>query len=177
MGFLDINAWRRLIDKTEAKYRGRATEIVQLRARKVLDEALKVSPQWSGNYAANWRIESSTRHGGGWLKNFKVDPWTDLEWWDTGTTSVTGAQKSHSAKAGKAKYAGAPEAIEWNKRINYELISYLKWNSKIKLVNTAPVEDFIGAVPLRAVNLIAAPHGVIAHLEMKFPYLKGAAWA
>lgn len=155
-----------------------ATETVQLRVTKVLNEAIRVSPQWSGNYAVNWGIETNQNPVFGYQRTLKVEPWNQLKWWDTGVDKVTSTQKKFLSKhQGKyASYAGAPATIaEARKNDNRETIASIKWNTKIRLVNKAEVADLIESGlltdKLRKVNMIPGNVGVVTYLKSKYPKL------
>jgi len=155
LSLININAWRNKIESDKRKIKSKATDYVQKKAKEVLMEALRVSPQWSGNYAANWVIETNQTGSSTKTNKFKVTPWQAL--------------------IGAEKQAGDTAAINWNYTyINKEVIENLRWNTKIRLTNHADIhpEMEAGTVKLRPVNLIPNGPGVIAHLKAEFPYLR-----
>lgn len=187
MGVTIVKAWDSIIDKARKKTHQSANQVVRARVKTVFEKALQVSPQWSGNYASNWAIETNTNGVVGVISTLKLERWKDLEWWDTG--KETKAPKNPSGKplaksAGDktainlAKTGGAYEAIygfagtKNHKDLGDEL-GGIKWNSKVKLVNRTPITaDALeaGSVNLRNVNLVAGKDGVIAFLKSKYPY-------
>lgn len=177
---INIQNWLQMEKKARERLHNKATKIVQARAKKIFDEAVKLSPQWSGDFAANWTIETNLTGSTGYVGSKKVHPWTDLQWWDTGADSTLKERKAlvnNTAYAGKlmAKYAGASEAIALAQVLTYARISTIKWNTKIKLVNHSPTADIIesSTVHLRNVNLIPGSIGVITHLKTKYPNILG----
>lgn len=150
MGMLKLkNQW---LSKTKAQreqVKSTATKFVQDKAIKILKEALRVSPQYSGDYAFNWFLETNQIEAG-YDRRFKGKPWNQ----------VTMRQQ------------GDKRAINENLRVNMELIRQIKWNNKIRLVNKSPTAELLdaGAVKLRPENLIEAPQGVLAYLKMKYPH-------
>ena len=152
---INVNAWKVKTAAQKKKIQAKATAYVQSQTRKVLMEALKVSPQWSGNYAVNWALETSRTGAVSYTGKYKVDPWQALR--------------------GHEKQAGSREAIAYNLHYyNEETIAAIHWNSNIKLVNRAPVHELIesGQVRLRPENLIPDGLGVIAHLKANFKFIK-----
>ena len=158
MAFLkNINAWKQKSEAAKKKIKSSATLYVQNKVLTIYKEALKVSPQWSGNYAYNWTIEFTGYKDGSYEKRFKVTPWQALY------------------KYGAAK-RGDPEAINAALANTMHLIEHIKWNSAVKLVNNSPIADRIeaGTVKLRPENVIPGGQGVIAHLQTKYGnYFKG----
>lgn len=148
---LNVNAWKRKTESAKRKIKSSATSYVRMQVKKVFIEAVKVSPQWSGNYAFNWYIEVRTQQGA-YSPAFKVKPWQSLK---------------------DPKKAGDNAAISAAMRYLDEMLEPVKWNSAVKLVNYAPVAALIesGEVNLRPQNIIPGGYGVIKHLEMKFKYL------
>lgn len=153
----------------------KATAFVRARIKTVLHDAVKVSPQWSGNYAASWTIATNKLGPGEWQRYMlKVDPWTDLRWWDD--AKPTNPTKSEKAAGSKelAKSAGHPEALRRAAMANDELIdNEVQWNTNVSLVNRAPIAEGLdaGTVHLRNVNMIAAPEGVMIYLKAKYPFM------
>jgi hypothetical protein len=159
----NLNAWVGKTQAEKAKVKAKAGEYVRSKVRQVLREALIVSPQWSGNYAANWVIETNKTGKGSYTSKFKVDPWTKL----IDSNKPYGTEKS----------AGHLEAIKWNlKYINDEIIEQIKYNSIIRLNNYSPVAEDIeqGNIQLREPNRASLPGGtgVLAHLSAKFKFVK-----
>jgi hypothetical protein len=161
--------------KARDKLHSKATKLVRGRAKRIFDEALKVSPQWSGDFAANWTIETNQTGSLGYRSTKKVTPWRDLQWWDTGVDSTAKEKKSFSSGTyddkPMAKYAGAPDAIALARVVNYARIETLKWNTNVRLVNKSPTADLIesGEVNLRRVNTVTGTVGVMTYLKSKYP--------
>jgi hypothetical protein len=171
MALMNVKNWQQLKSKATGKVHKSAQDVVRARVKLVLALAVKVSPQWSGNFAMNWTVATNYLGPGSYDRGMKVDPWQNLKWWDTGTDKVTDVQKAHNAKydGAWASYAGAPKAIAKSKVREYEAIDTIKWNTKVSIVNHAPVADIMDSVNLRNVNLIAGKAGVIAYLKAKYP--------
>lgn len=160
-------------EKARAKVQRSATELVRYRVQLVLQAAVRVSPQWSGNYAVNWTIETNQTGAASHSQFLKVDPWWALQWWDTGVDGKTKADKHYSARVGQgvARAAGDAEAAEWSRAFNEKLIKGLKWNTNIRLVNKAPAADLMesGGVSLRQVNKVHGTAGIVTYLRAKYP--------
>ena len=151
MSLVNINAWKVKTASAKKKIKSSATSYVRKTVKKVFLEALKVSPQWSGDYVFNWRIEV-TGYTFGYNNRFKVNPWQSLE---------------------DPKYAGHPTAINAAKFGLDQYIEVVKWNSNVRLVNHAPVASLLeaGEVGLRPENLIAG-QGVVSYLKSRYSFLK-----
>lgn len=149
----NINAWRVKTKKQKEAIRLKAGVYVQRKAMSVLKDALMVSPQWSGNYAYNWNIEITGFSGGSYSPRYKNK--------NNGSWFLENPKK-----------AGDPEAINAALAWNEEIIENVKWNSRITLVNRAPVAEMIeaGTVNLRPENLIPGGMGVIAYLKTKYSF-------
>lgn len=177
MTVVKVQNWQQMEKRAREKVHASAGNLVRARVKKVFDLAVKVSPQWSGNYAANWAIETNHAEVGKAAYNpgLKETPWQNLQWWDTGVDSSNAERKSFASGAydGKpmAKYAGAARAVEQAKLRNYDAIATIKWNTKVRLVNMAPVSALLdaGAVNLRRVNLIPEHVGVLSFIKAKYP--------
>lgn len=173
MTVVNVQNWKQMEKKARDKVQRSATKLVQYRVALILRAAVKVSPQWSGNYAANWTIETNQAGSASYTRFLKVEPWWDLQWWDTDPSGKTRASKHYSARVGQgiAKSAGDGEAVAWSKALNEKLILGLKWNTNVKLVNRAPVADLLdsGGVSLRNVNKIDGKLGVVLYLKSRYP--------
>lgn len=154
MAFIkNINAWKNKSQAAKKKIKQSATSYVRQRVLMVYKDILKVSPQWSGNYAYNWQISTRLNEvSPRWDKRFKgVHNWYKVE----------------------PKHAGDPEAINAAIRSAMGEIENIKWNSRISVVNYAPIADAIeaGTVPLRPENLIPGGMGVIAYVKTKYKFI------
>ncbi len=149
----NINSWKTKTQSMKDRIKSSATSYVQRQVLAVLKEAVRVSPQWSGNYAANWKLEVN-RQQGHYDPIFKQANWQDIR---------------------PPKYAGHPAAIAAAMAYSGDeyIKGLIKWNSVVRLVNYSPTAALIdsGEVKLRPENLVYAPEGVIAYLNMKYKYL------
>lgn len=148
---INVNAWKKKTEAAKRKVKSSATVYVRAQAKKVLIEAVRISPQWSGNYAYNWILEVRSQPGA-YDPRFKVTPWQSLK---------------------SPRQAGDAEVMSASMRYLDEMLEPIKWNSTIRLVNYSPVAELIesGQANLRPENLIPGGYGVIKHLETKFKYL------
>jgi len=151
MGFIrNINAWKTKTESMKARIKSSATSYVQRQVFVVLKEAVRVSPQYSGDYAFNWVIEVKGAQGA-YDHRYKKNPWF---------TETPRQQGDLEIIAAVMKYAEDVRPL-------------IKWNSIVSLKNYSPTAEIIesGKVHLRRVNLVEAPEGVIAYLNTKFKYL------
>lgn len=146
---VNLVAWKNKTEAAKRKIRSSANAYVQAQVTKVLKDALRVSPQWSGTFAYNWTVEY-TGYSAAYSPRFKVEPYWKLR--------------------GSEKQAGHPEAIKANLSDQLEVIERIKWNHKVRLVNHAPVAELIetGQVKLRPENKIPGNVGVISYLKQKY---------
>lgn len=147
---VNMRLWQAASDKLKKRVRGRANEVVRLAALTVVKEAMRVSPQWSGNYAINWQLQFGPMAGSAYQTTFKVEPFYKLR--------------------PNQKHLGHPDAINLGMARETELVQGLKWNHKLRLVNLAPVAPLLanGEVKLRPENLVAGGVVVSEHLKSKF---------
>lgn len=162
----NVNRWK---DKTQAaknKITRSATKYVQMHTLKVLEYAWRVTPQYTGDLAANWyvditgyknptyhKIPDRTRHEANFGKE--------------GSYGYVGEQ-TEPKKAGDPIYQ---PRVDYNK----EVIANIKWNSKVLLVNTKPIAEAMeaGLVKIREANRKAGGvPAVMAAIKTKFGYAK-----
>lgn len=148
-----LNNWKAKSDAMKKRVRVSATEHVKAKVWRIYLDALRVSPQWSGNYAYNWAIDIN-KQPSAYSKAFKEKDWAQL------------------ARDRKVKYAGHPDAINAAMTAERDTIELIKWNSDVRLVNHAPVAELIesGKVNLRPENLVPGGEGVMAYLKAKYKF-------
>lgn len=157
IGAKNLNAWIKKSDAAKKQVKTKATHFVQAKVKQVLKDALTVSPQWSGNMAVNWFIETNQTGSAGEIGKFKVTPWQKLQ------------------NPWTAKKAGDQEAVHYNLQyLNTDTIASLKWNSRIRLVNYTEAAEKIeaGQVKLRPENYIPGGVGVLAYLKAKYKFVE-----
>lgn len=150
----NINAWSKKTKAAKEKIKSKAGVYVRAKATAVLTDVLKVSPQWSGNFVYNWNIATAQYSGYTYDKRFKVDPYWEL--------------------SGREKQAGDMEAIRASLAWNKDIISTIKWNTKIALVNTHPLAEEIqsGQIPrLRPENIVPGHVSVMAYIKSKYKFV------
>lgn len=113
----------------------------------LLYDAALASPQWSGDYASNWRIVTDSLPG--YDPQLKVKPWQSLE---------DPFQMGDGMAVGVATGRGRSS------------ISKIRWNMPIYLVNATPVADELeaGTVNLRPVNKLSPEMSVVSYLKMNY---------
>ena len=156
---LDINAWTRKTEAAKKRITTKATVYVQKNVRTILREAATVSPQWSGNFVANWNILiTDSGFSASYKSALKVNPW-----W-----SIREHVKTKDIRPGHVT------AIAWVMASNEEYIQKIKWNSKIRLTNAHPLVEEIaaGMIHLRPHSYAYGEPAVYAHLAHKFKYVR-----
>lgn len=154
LGAKNLNALVAIDKKARARVKKKATVFVREKAYKVLKDAILVSPQWSGNFAYNWQLETKNAGNTRYSAKFKVDPWQSLK---------------------APKQAGDKAAYNENlQQLNNGVLDQITWNMTIRLVNHAPVAELIetGQVKLRPENAIPGNAGVMAYIQSKYKFVK-----
>lgn len=154
----NANAWKAKTEAQRKRVKVTATEHVKSRALAVLKEALKVSPQYTGNYAYNWQILVGAGMQG-------QAYWSD-RWRKPGFDFRT---------VSNPRSAGDMSNLDVVIMDAKEQLSHAKWNSVISIVNTSPVAEDIEQhrVNLRAENRIyIGNQGVFAYLKSRYPHLE-----
>lgn len=150
MGILEARmaGIKALVEKKKAAAEDIASKHIQKICYRLLDDAATASPQWSGDYASNWNIVSGRKPR--YDPYLKVIPWQNL--------------------IGEERARGDEIAVQLAIDRSYEPISKLRWNAKIRLVNTAPIAEELEAmeVNLRPVNRLTPDVSVISFLKMKY---------
>ena len=158
---LNLNAFTNQTEAARSRIKQRATDYVQHTAHKVLKEVLAKSPQFTGDYAFNWVLEfggSGTKfsHFGQYDDRFKWQDWRKVP-------------------NQKRRGLGHPVAVQANLAVQNPAsnLANIHWNSKIRLVNYAPVAASIeaGGVDYRPQNSGAPVTGMRAYIKTKFPRL------
>lgn len=157
---VNVNAWKSKTKQQKDKIKSKATDYVRAKALQVLKSALNASPQWSGNFAYNWTLAtSSTESGDRYQTRFKVDPYWELR----------GKQKKMGDQEAIA------EAMQYNK--NY-VVPLIKWNSNVKLINLHPKAELIASGDYtpdrgrrRPENLIPGGASIGAYLQAKYRFI------
>lgn len=161
LGKNNINAFSAKTARQRQQIKTKAAVFIRQKALLVLKDAIKVSPQWSGNFAANWWVEVKGQQGA-YTPKFKVNPWQSL-------------QASKGVK-GRMKQQGDPEALQYVMGLDpAEYLNNIQWNSVLRLVNYAPVADAIEnrEIPLRPVNTqVIGSQGVVAFLKTKYSFIR-----
>lgn len=158
LGSKNINAWIVKTQRQKENIKSTATDFVRRKAKEVLKTAVKVSPQFSGNLAANWQLELTSTGGTRYLPYAMRSP--GFNW-----RKVTNSAKHK---------VGDTEALEYNLRyVNDFPLENLKWNSRIKLVNHAPQLELweSGQIAPRPENALASKQ-IIEHLKMRYKFVQ-----
>jgi hypothetical protein len=157
---INVNAWKSQSAEAKARLKVKAGEYVRRTAMKVFNEAVRVSPQWSGEFVSQWAlvIGAPNAHGLRPVRGYgrlKVTPWYTLE--------------NPRSVGDKSSYAD-------NTRLAKLDVKEAKWNSIIMLVNTSPTADIVESYDFRPRKAnYAAATPVLVYLKMKFDYLNQGA--
>jgi hypothetical protein len=154
LGTKNISQLRTKVGKMRERAGMSATKFVQSKVAEVLIQAELASPQWSGNFVANWRVYTNQNPAKGYTTKFKVADWREID---------------------EPKQREDWEAMDWNLRNNIATIKTIKWNSNVYLTNTAPIADLIVETAydgLRPVNKLSPHQGIHSYLKGRFPMLR-----
>lgn len=157
----NMNAWKRLTEAQKRKIKSTATEYVHRRVTLILKAAIKATPQFSGNYAANWQLATTKSGPGNYIPH--VFRPKGYEW-----QKVPQSMRRHQ---------GHEAALKHNLSQYHDkawLRDNVHWNSNVKLVNHSPQADLheAGQINLRPVNLVPVSETVMTYLKMKFKELQ-----
>jgi len=135
------------IEAKKAYAEEKATNYVKKICANLLADAATASPQWSGDYASNWRIVTDSIPG--YDPQLKVKPWQSVE-----DPYEMGDDLAVSIAVDRGRGA----------------IDKIRWNMPIYLVNVTPVADLLDAeeVNLRPVNKLSPEMSVVSYLKMNY---------
>ena len=135
------------IEAKKAYAEEKATNYVKKICANLLYDAAMASPQWSGDYASNWRIVTDSIPG--YDPQLKVNPWQSVE-----DPFEMGDDLAVSIAVDRGRGA----------------IDKVRWNMPIYLINATPVADLLdaGQVNLRPVNKLSPEMSVVSYLKMNY---------
>lgn len=157
-GLSSLNPWMAKSKAEKKRLKTRAQAYVRAKVTQVVKEVAKVSPQFTGNYVANWQLTTPQYHTGGYDPIYKWDDW-------------------HQVPRRLRKAQNAAPATVTMLQSNFAKIATLRYNSRIELWNHAPVADMIEAQAVSFRNPQNTQYqlhggGLIPHLTNKFSYLR-----
>jgi hypothetical protein len=147
----------------EQRIKERAGLHVKRQVTKILELVLHESPQYSGDFAANWRV--SVNGGGTGYSEIQYKQGLD-EAFAAGDLSIS-----------MLRQAGHPDAINIARDAAQDDLNSLKWNSIVRLVNSAPIAPQIATgemdPPYRLVHQHLAAISFRNHIHYRWK-LKGS---
>jgi hypothetical protein len=150
---VDAAANRNILQRARAKVEANTNRTFRAQVYRMFEDVLLVSPQFSGEYASNWRIVAESGEAGA-----AFTPWP-------GKGSVAVAQQPHQA--------GDPEAITFAR----EQAARVPFNfrQKVFFVNETPLEFTAttvtgagGTQNLRPENIIPGGVRISSYLKAKY---------
>lgn len=135
------------IEAKKAYVEQKATNHIQKICANLLADAAMASPQWSGDYASNWRIVTDSLPG--YDPQLKVKNWQSVE-----DPFQMGDDLAVSIAIDRGRGA----------------IDKIRWNMPIYLINATPVADLLdaGQVNLRPVNKLSPEMSVVSYLKINY---------
>jgi len=132
-----LNAFMQKSKKQRALIKQGAANFVRQQTKRILKDLVLNAPQWSGNTAAMWRVETYAVGDSGDLSRLHTADWQSL-------------------LPDNVKWKGDKEALRVALEDSGYALQSIRYNSKIALVNNSPVADKIAAqtIKLREGNFI-----------------------
>lgn len=121
-----LNGYLKKSKKQQAQIKNGAANFVRKQTKTILKDLVLNTPQWSGNTAAMWQIETPSVE-----VNAKNTKFAREDWWNIVPESFKG-----DTEAWKVALANAQPALK-----------SIRYNSTIKIVNTAPYADELATLP------------------------------
>jgi hypothetical protein len=146
-----LNAWKNKTEAAKRKIKSKATDYVRREVVKVFRTVLRESPQYSGDFVSNWHVITSY---------FGSSSYMRLPYKDFLSNKLDESGPRFESYIPLVRQVGHPEAIGLAMRRSQETIDNIKWNTKITIVNYAPIASDIATG-----NLNPAYRPVHAHLE------------
>ena len=151
----------------EQRIKERAGLHVKRQVTKILELVLNESPQYSGDFAANWRVSvngSKAPYAELGYKGHLAEQFDDL-----------GSKSKEYLKL--LRQAGHPDAINIARDAAQDDLNSLTWNSTVRLVNSAPIAPQIATgemnPPYRVVHAHLAAISFRNHIHYRWK-LKGS---
>lgn len=120
-----VNKYIRKTQKQKELLKQRPAEYVRRLTKRILTELVLLTPQWTGNTAASWKVvTSSVSPNTGHSRLYRED-WQNVN----------------------SKFMGDREALQIALAENAEALNSIRYNSKIKIINVAPFADELATDP------------------------------
>lgn len=147
-----LNKYKEKSEKQKALLKQKATEYLRASVRAVLRDLVLKTPQWSGNTAASWKIQTKS-HPADWKPTRLYNP----DWED---------QKP-------VRFIGDKEAWKVALELNAAVLKSLRWNTTISIVNESDMALDLATDPdaeekLRPGNFIAGDVMAVAYVSAKY---------
>ena len=134
----NLNSFLRKTKAQRALIKSTPTEFVKRKVTQILKTVLKESPQYSGDFVSNWQVVTANNPHTGytkdWYKNLLDAEYRNMDIKDS---------KQIKSYYDKVRYAGHPEAIQEPLASGLAVISTIKYNTKVTLVNSSPISGSI----------------------------------
>lgn len=120
-----VNKFIRKTKKQKELLKQKPSEYVRRMTQRILTELVMLTPQWTGNTAASWRIVTSGVSASGGRSPLYREDWQNVT----------------------SKFRGDKEALQIALAENAAALASIRYNSKIKIVNVAPFADELATDP------------------------------
>jgi hypothetical protein len=147
-----LNKYLTKSKKQQAQIKNGAANFVRGQTKKILKDLVLNTPQWSGNTAASWQIETPSSELKYYDTKLAVEDWQELN---------PAFFKGH-LEAWRVALANAQPALK-----------SIRYNSRISIQNTAPYADELATLPeselkLRKGNYIKGDVMAVALVSTKY---------
>lgn len=120
-----INKFIRKTQKQKELLKKKPSEYVRQMTKRILTELVLLTPQWSGNTAASWKVVTSSSPASTAQSKLYTEDWQNIT----------------------SKFRGDKEALQIALAENAAALAGIRYNSKIKIINVAPFADELATDP------------------------------
>lgn len=120
-----INKYIRKTQKQKEILKKKPSEYVRKMTQRILTDLVLLTPQWTGNTAASWKVVTSSVAPSTGNSRLYKENWQDVT----------------------SKFRGDKEALQIALAENAAALASIRYNSKIKIINTAPFADELATDP------------------------------
>lgn len=131
-----LSPFLRKTQAQRAQIKQGAANFVRQQTKKVLKDLVLNTPQWSGNTAAMWRVETYAAKDDGRVSKLYTARWKSI--------------------LPDPSWKGDEDALKVSLAFASSALASIRYNTRIQIVNNSPVADSIAdeSIPLRSGNFI-----------------------
>lgn len=154
----NLNPFLAKLKRDREKLKSRPQAYVRAAVLKMFKVVLKESPQYSGDFAANWNIETNQTG---------PHPYFEIGYKGYLEDKILELGPKNPEYLALLKRPGSPEAVNLALSRAMDAISTIKYNTKITFVNRTPIAGEVGKgiVAYRPVNQHLQHVAFVSHLK------------